>query len=113
MRDERDEARGLDVLGERPELVRRSGEGHLHEDEPRPFEHVARRILLEQRRRRSQLEAEPKLERRVASKLRERFADDTLTLLRQHEMRPHVRSCIKDLRSGPRRQLAEVDSVRV
>src|SRR5205823_3422194 len=113
MRDERHQPCGLDVLRERPELLRRSGEWHLDEDEPRPFEHVAHRILLEQRRRRSQLEAEPKLERRVTSKLLERLADDTLTLLCQHEMRPHVRSCIEDLRSGPRRDLAEFDSVRV
>src|SRR5206468_9886739 len=97
---------------ERPELVRRAGEGNLDENEPGSFKHIAHRILLEQRGRGSQLEAEPKLERRVASKLLERLADDTLTLLRQHELRPHVRSCIKDLRSGPGRQLAEVDSVR-
>jgi hypothetical protein len=111
MGDQRDEPSRLDVLGEREELVRGPGEGNLDEDDLRAFEDVPGRLLLEERRRWGQLEAEPQIERGTAAQLREVAPDLLLTLGREDKVRPNVRRSEQDLGPGGRGKLTEFQSL--
>ena len=64
VRDERREARRLDVLAQREQLIGRAGERHLDEHQPRSLEDVSGGVLVEERPRGRQLVPEPQLQGR-------------------------------------------------
>ena len=91
MSDERREARGLGVLGERDEQVGRAGERHLHEDDVEALERVAPRILVEELRDRRQLPAEPQVDPGALAKLLRPLRDERLARLVGRHVRGDVR----------------------
>jgi len=110
MRDQRHEPRVFHVLRQREQLIRRADERHLDQHVPRALEQVTGRVLLKQRRRRVQLEAEAQLEWRPFTEQLEGAAYLDLALLRQREVRPDVRRAEEDRRPRLRSEIAELEA---
>jgi len=127
VRDDRRQSGALDPLPDLEEEAGRADKRNLDEHMLALLEDVAPGILVEQRRHRGQLEAEPKLERRPFSKLREGLPDPGLALLAQRDERRDVRcrveharlvgECIaaqrQSLVDGPNAVIAGRDDVRM
>jgi hypothetical protein len=87
-------------------------EGHFHEDGREIAESEAIWVLFEERRRRGQLEAEPKIEPEAGCNGRQLGvvrADGLLPLRRQGKHRPDVRGGVENPRPAPRRASAELE----
>jgi len=107
VRDERREARRLDVLAQREQLIGRAGERHLDEHQPRSLKDVSGGVLVEERPRGRQLVPEPQLQGRSVAEPLEGVEDRHLPRRRQDEVRPDVRRRVEDLRSRLGGQLTE------